>query len=247
MSSYYIVDNNTAVINSLKNIFKDFSAFISHGESSSYDDAMNTILKKKPDIVFINLDGKIENPFALVSELKAYLDSTPSLVAVSSSKKHAYKALKHGFIDYMVTPIPELELRKLILTYKKNKTSKTARTLCLQSYKDFQYVNTDEILFLKADNNTTDFYMNDGTVISAFKTLKTFQGALPNNFLRIHKSYIINKNFISRINYGKHSCTVEKKTLKTPIAQKIPFTKTYMDNINYIKESLSDISVTKLN
>lgn len=241
MSSYYVIDNNSAVINSLKNIFTDFSTFISHGDSSCYAEAMNAILKKKPDIVFINLDRVIEKPFVLVSELSTYLDIIPDFVAVSSSKKFAYKAIKHGFIDYMVTPISELEIRKLILKYKKNKKSKTARTLCLQSYKDFQYINTDEILFLKADNNTTDFYMNDGSVISAFKTLKTFENALPNNFLRIHKSYIINKKFVCRINYGKHMCTVEKNI------HKIPFTKTYIDNINYIKESLSDISVAKLN
>ena len=127
------------------------------------------------------------------------------------------------------------------MKFKKKQQITTNKTLCLQSYKDYRYLDTDNVLFLKADNNTSDFYLVDGTTISAFKTLKIFENQLPNNFFRIHKSYIVNKNYVSGINFGKQKCTVEKSAFK------IPFTKTYIDNIEFIKESISDISISNLN
>ena len=93
----------------------------------------------------------------------------------------------------------------------------------------------------KADNNTTDFYMQDGSLVGAFKTLKSFEGVLPENFLRIHKSYIINKNYISRISYGKGICILKKESYK------IPFTKTFIDNVAMINESLVKEALMALN
>lgn len=225
------------VTNSLKKILSDFPELNFDGCSSNYEDIMNIILKKKPELVFINLDNVMQDTFEFVKELSSYLETLPSFVAISNSQEFAYKAIKHNFIDYLINPLSELEIRKVILKFNKKHFVKSSRTLCLQSYKDFQYINTDEILFLKADNNTTDFYINDGTIISAYKTLKIFENSLPENFLRIHKSYIINKDFVSRINYGKLKCTVDNTS------HNIPFTKTYINNIESIKNSLTDISI----
>ena len=108
-----------------------------------------------------------------------------------------------------------------------------APTLCLQSYKDYQYLDTSEILYLQADNNATDFVMKDGRRISAFKTLKTFESQLPENFVRIHQSYILNRDYISRIHYGKNRCFL--KFAKT----ELPFSRGYRTNVDSLKDILT--------
>jgi DNA-binding LytR/AlgR family response regulator len=241
LNSYYIIDNSDKLFSSINNVLEDFPVFSSIGRSSCSNEAMNTILKRKPDLVFINLDNVLDNAFHFINELKNYAEILPDFVAVSATKENAYEALKHDFIDYLTLPLAELDLRKLALKFKKKRTTTLNRTLCLKSYQDYRYLNTDEIIFLKADNNTTDFYINDGTVISAFKTLKTFEAVMPKNFFRIHKSYIVNQNYVCRINYSKSKCTVDQ----TP--HKIPFTKTYIDNIDFIKNSLSDLFIASSN
>jgi len=228
----FIIDKNINTIKSIKKVLKDFSEFKCIGTSSNAVNALNVILKQTPDVVFLNIDSLIERPFEFVKELKVYKNTAPLFVAISSSKESAYAAIKNGFIDILINPLTELEIRKTVLKLQYNFPIQFKRTICLKSYKDFQYLKTDEILFLKADNNTTDFYMSDGTVVNAYKTLKTFEDILPNNFYRIHKSFIINKNFISRIQYGKSTCTIKKG------AQEVPFTKTYIDAIENINASL---------
>ncbi len=85
-----------------------------------------------------------------------------------------------------------------------------------------------DIVYLKADNNTTDFYLQSGKVITAFKTLKHFEQLLPFYFFRIHHSYVINVGHVSRINLGKNQCYL----LNNEIA--LPFSRTYKEAIDTI-------------
>lgn len=237
MNTYIIINKEKTLTEKLENILNEFSTFCNVGLVSDEREAMNLILKNKPDLVFLNMDNLIDDTFGFVKELNIYLNIVPDFVAISKTKDHAYQALKHNFIDYLLHPISELDLRKILMRFKKKKSQQQHKTLCLKSYKDYQYFNTKDILFLKADNNNTDFHIKDGSVVSAYKTLKTFENTLPSNFLRIHKSYIVNKDYVSRINYGKLKCYLEYVT------EKLPFTKTYINNIEFINKSLTDISL----
>jgi len=236
MRNYFIIDNNPHSIQSIKNVLEDYYEFNCIGASCDYNKAMNLILKETPDLVFFNIDNVIENSFKFAQELNLFNDDFPVFIAISSSKEKVYEVIKNGFFDFLLNPLTELEVRKSVLKVLKKIPAQSRKNICLKSYKDYQYLKTDEILFLKADNNNTDFYMSDGNIINAFKTLKTFEDILPNNFHRIHKSYIINKNFVSRIQYGKLICTIKKNK------HEVPFTKTYIGNIESINKSLSEYS-----
>lgn len=241
MNNYFIIETEEAVMNRIIKVLDDLPDFNFIGYSYDASDAMNTILKEMPDLVFINIDTVIGDPFELVKETQQYLKSTSEFIAISADKEKTYEAIKTGFFDYLLLPVSELELRKSVLKFKKKHPTKPKDTICIKSYKDFRYLPLDEILFLKADNNTTEFYMMDGNTINAFKTLKSFEALLPQNFLRIHKSYIVNKDHICRVNYGKLVCTVKSDNTV------IPFTKTYQDNIDFMVNSFSRSSSLLLN
>lgn len=220
---------------------EDFDEFNCIGESTSYSSALNTLLKEAPHLVFFNIDTIFKHPFQFVDELTIYSENKPILIAISSSKYKAYEVIKYGFFDFLINPMSELEIRKSILNFQKKNPFIIKNNFCIQSYKDYQYLNPDEILFLKADNNSSDFYMNDGSVICAYKTLKTFETLLPQNFLRIHKSYIINKNYVTRIQFSKSICSIKKTK------HEIPFTKTYLDNVELMKNTLTPYSFHSVN
>lgn len=241
MRNYFIIDNDLDSIQRIKAVLEDYYEFNCIGSSSNHNDAMNIILKETPDLVFFNIDNVIKNPFEFAQELNIFNDDFPIFIALSSTKDTVYDVIKNGFFDFLLKPLEELEIRKSILKVLKKIPARSRKNICLKSYKDYQYLKTDEILFLKADNNTTDFYMNDGNVISAYKTLKKFEEILPNNFHRVHKSYIINKNFVSRIQYGKLSCTIKRN------GYEVPFTKTYINSIESMNKALSEYSYQSLN
>jgi DNA-binding LytR/AlgR family response regulator len=105
--------------------------------------------------------------------------------------------------------------------------------LCIKSYGDYRYIDAKDICYFQADNNSTDIHLNNGEMITAFKTLKHFEGILPHPFIRIHNSYIVNRNYITRIHTGNAVCYIKNTTTK------LPFSKSYKGNVDLI---ISDFS-----
>ena len=240
--TYAIIDSEATSNLQLQHYLEDYGDFICVAEARNSTDGLNAILKNIPDLVFVNLNEKAFEYFNMVTQLHQYVKELPLVIGISKGKEYAYDALKHNFFDYWLMPYSEFDIRKTILKLRKKAPKEVAsQTLCLKSYKDFQYLNTSDILYLKADNNATDFIMKDGRTISAFKTLKSFEKQLPQNFVRIHQSYILNTNFVSRINYGKSICAL--KSGKT----QLPFSKSYKQNIDELKKLLTKNTISSFN
>ena len=100
--------------------------------------------------------------------------------------------------------------------------------LCIKSYGDYRYIDAKDICYFQADNNSTDIHLNNGEMVTAFKTLKHFEGILSHPFIRIHNSYILNRDYISRIHTGNAVCYIKNT------ATKIPFSKSYKENVDGI-------------
>lgn len=106
-------------------------------------------------------------------------------------------------------------------------------TICVKSYGDYRFINADDICYLQADNNSTDIHLNNGEMITAFKTLKHFENVLSSPFVRIHNSYIVNIDYVSRIHTGNSVCYIKNTTTK------LPFSKSYKENIDAILNSIT--------
>ncbi|MFS4468189.1 LytR/AlgR family response regulator transcription factor [Maribacter sp. 2210JD10-5] len=240
--SYTIIDADAVSNLQLRTFLEEYGEFNCIDISKNASDGLNTVLKFSPDIVFINLNEKALSLFQMVVEMHQYLPKIPILIGISKTKKHAYEAIKNNFFDYWLQPFNEFDIRKSLLKLKLRAPKiDVPQTICLKSYKDFHYINTKDILYLQADNNTTEFYLKDGSVTNAYKTLKTFENQLPENFVRIHQSYIVNTDYVSRINFGKSICAL--KEVKKPL----PFSKSYRDNMDNLKKVLSKTSVSATN
>ncbi|WP_291115023.1 LytR/AlgR family response regulator transcription factor [Flavobacterium sp. UBA6135] len=119
-------------------------------------------------------------------------------------------------------------------TFSPEGTEKNKRNLiCIKSYGDYRFLELDDIAFLQADNNSTDITLKNGEQLTAFKTLKYFEENLPGNFYRIHNSYIVNKDYISRIHTGNSICYIKNTK------HQIPYSKGFKDNLDLI---LSDLA-----
>lgn len=100
--------------------------------------------------------------------------------------------------------------------------------ICVKSYGDYRYIEAKDVCYLQADNNSTDIHLNTGEMITAFKTLKHFENVLNYPFVRIHNSYIVNTDYVSRIHTGNAVCHIKNTTTK------LPFSKSYKENVDAI-------------
>ena len=241
--TYNIIDSDAASKLQLQLYLEEYEDLVCAGVETTASTGLNSILKYNPDLVLINLGEDGMDYFQMVTELNQYMQTLPIIIGYAKTKQYAYNAIKSGFFDYWILPHNEFDVRKTILRLRKLYPKQdTPSTICLKSYKDYRYLDTKNILYLKSDNNTTDFYMKDGTVISAFKTLKSFEDKLPKDFIRVHQSYILNSRYVSRINYGKSICSLNQGE-----EEELPFSKTYKDKVDQLKEMLSKTVTKALN
>ena len=106
--------------------------------------------------------------------------------------------------------------------------------ICVKSYGDYRFIEAKDICYLQADNNSTDIHLCNGEMITAFKTLKHFEGVLMSPFVRIHNSYIVNIDYVSRIHTGNAVCYIKNTTIK------LPFSKSYKENVDSIINSITN-------
>ena len=238
--TYNIIDQNAASCLQLKHFMEEFGEFFCAQVDKAPSEGLNSILKYKPEVVLVNLNLGASELFGMVRDLFQFMERPPLFIGIARDTTHAFQALKHQFFDYWVLPYNEFDIRKTLMKLKRQlPEAAPSPTLCLQSYKDYQYLDTGEILYLQADNNATDFIMKDGRRISAYKTLKTFEHQLPGNFVRVHQSYIINRDYISRINYGKNRCSLRH------VDGQLPFSRGYKNNVDALKELLTQRAIKR--
>lgn len=229
--SFILVDDSECLESTLEHI-KEFDDFLCVAVCKTRKDAINRILELKPNVVFLSISSRLNKSdsisFSLLSELHEFLDELPTIIVLSDIKEKAYEAYQRGVSGYLLTPIDPNELRKCLMRYQKTHKALHTDTISLKSNGDYNFIRSSEIVYLKADNNTTDFYLKSGKVVSAYKTLKHFEKLLPFYFLRIHHGYVINIQYVSRINLGKNSCYLQNNEII------LPFSRTYKTNIDTI-------------
>ncbi|WP_026979224.1 LytR/AlgR family response regulator transcription factor [Flavobacterium tegetincola] len=226
MQKSYIIIDFLGLIDENLSDYESFTDLVCIGYYKNFQASLNAIISKKPQLVFFHFSSDI--PLTLIYELNQYLDELPYFIAVNGNENNAYSALKHGVSDYLLFPFKSIELQKSILKFNKLSYNVSTSKLCIRSNGDHHFIPFEKIVYLKADNNTTDFILHNESVVHGFKTLKYFEGQLPFYFFRIHHSFIVNINFISRINLGKCACYLSDNTIT------IPFSRTYKDQIDLI-------------
>lgn len=229
LKTYIIVDFLATIDENLTN-FQPFEDYLCVGYCKNYESALQSLLIKKPDILFFHFSDEI--PLSLLYELKEFTEYSPYVIGIHKEEKMAYSAIKHNSSDFILLPLQEIEIRKSLYKFSMRQQKKDSSKLCVRSNGDYHFISLDDILYLKADNNTTDIHLLSGKVISGFKTLKYYECQLPSSFFRIHNSYVVNLDYVTRINVGKSDCYLLDNTIK------LPFSRTYKEQIDLIIKRL---------
>ena len=183
---------------------------------NSVDSGVLAIKKYEPELVFLDIQMPEKNGF----ELFQYFDAIKfEVIFTTAYNQFAIKAIKQSALDYLLKPINSLDLSEAIKKFEnKSKVSFTQKKLTLllenlnvndqqvskiafQTVEGFELIHSNQILYCKAESNYCSIKKIDGTTKMATKTLKYVEEILPaSSFLRIHKTYVINLNYVVRYN-----------------------------------------------
>ena len=203
------------------------------GTAGSASEGRKLLEEYEVDFIFLDISMPREDGFTF---LKSIPYNDYGIIFATAHQEHALRALKANAIDYLLKPIHPVELKEAVAKAISNQELKRnyaeARTVINQSFDNFQenihsknkliskitvvdqfgfrIVNTEDLVYLEADSNYTVFHLVGGKRIMATRNMGEFERILDDRFFRIHKSIIININFL--LGYSSYQGnTVEMK------------------------------------
>lgn len=202
------------------------------GFGKSVDTGLEEIKKHNPDIVFLDIEMPYGNGFDLLDKFEKINFET---VFVTAFDNYAIPALNQSAAYYLLKPIDIDELIKAVEKICSERTEKNyiqhARILLenkkvgaqqkimLPTLEGFDIINIDSILYCEAADNFTKFYLEGGQALLICRTLKYFEEVLnEHRFLRIHRSYLINPDFVIRYSKGKGGYVTMKNNMELEVS-----------------------------
>ncbi|MBO6515726.1 MAG: response regulator transcription factor [Bacteroidia bacterium] len=188
--------------------------------ADSVDNAVIEIKEANPDILFLDISMPEKDGFHLLNLVDT---SDMCIVFVTAHDEYALRAIKCGPTAYILKPVDIDELVEAVALVVKQQKAKyntlgtyqeaiknltrtleqrsTPDRICLSHASKLQIVRLEDIVLLSSDSYYTTFYMSDKSKIVMSKTLKYYQEALTDRFIRVHRSHLVNSNHVEEFHY----------------------------------------------
>jgi DNA-binding LytR/AlgR family response regulator len=211
----FIVDDEPDAGLLLKKLLNDFSWFEVKQVFTEANQALDALIYEKPDVLFLDIEMPELSGMQMQEQIKTYSPET-KVVFVSAYKNYALEALQNSAFDFICKPVSKSEIqrvaRKLLAASNRNTVSdlpESQKPVLLKTTEGHHYLNQENILFLEADGNYTYIHLNDDRKLLSSQNLGRIKDQLsPNQFLRINRKHVINKNYLSFVNFCKKYCLI---------------------------------------
>jgi len=168
---------------------------------------------------FLNLVGEAENPLEALQLMKDYqvdllfldiqmpeikgtdfakmVDATTKIIFTTAYSQYALEGYELNAVDYLLKPITFERFITAVNKVKTDKTVEKSDSFTIKSGYDLHKVKYEDIQYIVSDSEYVTFHMADKKIISN-QRLKALEQELPSAmFMRVHRSYIINKSNVT--------------------------------------------------
>ena len=160
----------------------------------------NTVLKNETiDLLFLD----IEMPVLKGTDFLKNLRNQPKVIFTTAHREYAIESYELNVVDYLLKPIVFNRFFKAIEKFLDtqiiiaSKTRKTERTHLFVRYKKKNIkVHFDDILYIESVKDYIKIHMTNSKLLIKYG-ISTFEDQLNSNFIRVHRSYIVNKQKVT--------------------------------------------------
>lgn len=211
-----IIDDEERARSVMKTLLEEYCPEVEvKAMCSNVPEAVIAINNCDPDVVFCDIEMPDYSGFELLSFFK---EINFEIIFATGYSQYALQAFEVSAVDYLLKPIQIDKLENAVQKLKSKQTSSmqirvdalqenlkenNIRKIALPNLDGLQFVDIDDIALLEADGSYTHVFLENAERIVVSKKIKDFEEILlrKKNFFRVHRSAIININFIK--NYSK--------------------------------------------
>jgi two-component system LytT family response regulator len=192
------------------------------GQADDVPSAVRAIERLNPDVIFLDIQMPGSSGFDLLEKA----DVEAQVIFVTAYDEYAIRAFEVNALDYLLKPVHPDRLAKALekLEIQEQATPTRIRRLnyddrlFLMLGRHFKFLKVNSILAVTAAGDYSEVLTSDGMKGLTLKSMKEWEGRLPaRHFLRIHRSTIINLEFVDRVEeWFNYSFKVYLKGLEEP-------------------------------
>lgn len=174
------------------------------GTFLSWESALEAMRSNRADIVFMDISMPGKDGISL---LRLVPQIEAEIIFVTAHEEYALYAFEFSTSGYVLKPLNDMELSVAVnkamerITYRRlanpHAGSAQAVKIGIPSAEGIDYVNEDSIMYFEAVNGYTRVVTTGGELLSSY-SIGRFKANLGNRFFQVHRSYIVNLNYITR-------------------------------------------------
>ncbi len=216
-----IIDDEQLARQRLKRLLKPFDEFDIIAEAINGADGLDKIEALKPQLIFLDIEMPVLNGFEMLSKLQ----HQPKVIFTTAYDQYAIKAFEEDSVDYLLKPIEAERLEKTVkklhhtmqqpqanlpidMLMKHFTIKKDIKTLTVKIGDKILLIKLDDIIYIEAEDKYVFLHTADGKKHLTDLTISSLEEKLPERFLRIHRSSIINTEQIKEIRRGFNGALV---------------------------------------
>lgn len=207
------IDDEPIALNVIKNLsakisFVDVVAFFTNAF-----EAITYLQQQKIDLIFLD----IKMPDISGIDFIRSVNNPPMVIFTTAYSEHAVQSFELNAIDYLLKPFSQSRFLKACnkayeqFELRKKSSGASPDFIFVKSGNEQVRVNTDDILYAESSGNYVQFVLKDSKLLSRL-TMSETEARLPASaFVRIHRSYIAAKKYITKID--RNSVWIDKAEL----------------------------------
>ena len=168
------------------------------------EDAISMLNSRKIDVLLLDLNLNGRDGFEILKNLVG-LDIYTIIVSAYADK--AIEAFEFGVTDFIPKPFNRSRLKKTfdrISNIEKNKLH-FAKILAVRKRGKFKMIAANEVVYIQGAGQYSEVYLENGNKDLSDKSLDKLYMILPENFERVHRSYIVNMTHVKSIHFQSGS------------------------------------------
>lgn len=209
-----IIDDEKLARELLREFLETFPQIEIIGECNKGTDAVEQINKLKPDMIFLDVQMPGMNGFDVLDEI----EHEPYVIFTTAYDQYAIKAFERNAVDYLLKPLDQERFKLAVDRALKRKkmedgnledllgslrtvpprTSYDSHIFVQKSEKLFN-LPVEEIIYLEASGDYTVISTKNDQFVSSSGIGKLEEIMNPDTFIRVHRSTIVNVNFLKEI------------------------------------------------
>jgi two-component system, LytTR family, response regulator len=210
-----IIDDEPLARSIIKEYLQWYSTITIAAECNDGFEGIKAIQQYQPELIFLDIQMPKINGF----EMLELVDEPPMVIFTTAFEEYAIKAFEANAADYLLKPFSKERFDKAMqkmLAQKNNlvpavvatalQTHTSSNRIVVKDNGKIKIIPLAMVQYLEAADDYVKIYTTEGHFLKK-KTMQFFEDSLPaQEFIRIHRSYIVNAQLITRITpYEKES------------------------------------------